>query len=61
MVPSLSATNAGATKALLLFISVNTLMRDIGPIALSAASLSGEQGQQGESRPAHDCSVLHSA
>lgn len=34
IVPSLSATNAGAIKALLLFISVNTLMRHIGPITL---------------------------
>lgn len=61
IVLSFLATNAGAIKALPLFMSVNTLMRHIGPIALQAACLSGEQGQQGERRPADDCSVLHSA
>lgn len=61
IVPSFSATNACAIAALLLFISVDTLMRHIRPVALQAACLSGEQGQQGERRPADDCSVLQSA
>lgn len=61
IVPSFSATNARAVAALLLFISVDTLMRHIGPVALQAACLSGEQGQQGERGPADDCSVLQSA
>lgn len=35
-------------EAPLLSISVNTLMRHIGPVALEAGCLSGERGQQGE-------------
>lgn len=37
-------TNVSAIKALLLFISVNTLMRPIGPVTLWAACLSRERG-----------------